>query len=243
MKTESAPSSGVARLWGAQLSDNWTEEELKAAVIAYVQMRTDEANGVPFVKKQIYSELGERFGRSEKAFEYRMQNISYVYSLLGREWVSGLKPAKNVGATNAAIIERLISEVEGQSLPTVAEFETRVVSYKSKANFPKPNGIRQPEKTHAQVTTFSRDPKVKAWVLKEASGKCECCGHDAPFTTPDGEPFLEVHHLRRLADGGSDRITNAVALCPNCHRELHYGVNKSSLVASMYCRLSRLVRE
>ncbi|WP_444959398.1 HNH endonuclease [Microbulbifer sp. ZKSA002] len=41
--------------------------------------------------------------------------------------------------------------------------------------------------------------------------------------TAEGEPFLEVHHLRRLADNGSVTITNAVALCPNCHREFHYG--------------------
>jgi len=225
------------------LSDNWTEEELKAAVAAYVQMHSDEANGVPFVKKQIYSELADRFGRTEKSFEYRMQNISYVFSLMGREWVSGLKPAKNVGSNNAAVIERLISEVEGQSLPKVAEFETKVISYKSKPNLSKPSGVKEPEKTYTQVTNFNRDPKVKAWVLKEASGKCECCGSDAPFTTAEGEPFLEVHHLRRLADGGSDTVTNAVALCPNCHREMHYGINKSTMVRSMYNRLSRLVHE
>lgn len=225
------------------MSDNWTEEELKAAVEAYVQMHSDEANGVPFVKKQIYSELANRIGRTEKSFEYRMQNISYVYDLMGREWVSGLKPAKNVGSNNAAVIERLISEVEGQSLPKVAEFETQVITYKSKANLPKPVGIKEPEKTYTQVTNFNRDPKVKAWILKEASGKCECCGLNAPFTTAEGEPFLEVHHLRRLADGGSDTVTNAVALCPNCHREMHYGINKSSLVDSMYSKLSRLVHE
>ncbi|MGE4259904.1 HNH endonuclease [Shewanella sp.] len=225
------------------MSDNWTEEELKAAVEAYVQMHSDEANGVPFVKNKIYSELADRFGRTEKSFEYRMQNISYVYSLMGRTWVSGLKPAKNVGANNAAVIERLISEVEGQSLPTVAEFETQVISYKSKKNLSKPSGIKEPEKTYSQVTNFNRDPKVKAWVLKEASGKCECCGSDAPFTTPEGEPFLEVHHLRRLADGGSDTVTNAVALCPNCHREMHHGISKSALVSSMYKKLSRLVHE
>ena len=23
----------------------------------------------------------------------------------------------------------------------------------------------------------------------------------APFLTPDGQPYLEVHHLRRLSDG------------------------------------------
>lgn len=226
-----------------ELSDNWTEEELRAAVEAYVHMHSDEANGIPFVKKKIYSDLADRFGRTEKSFEYRMQNISYVYSLMGREWVSGLKPAKNVGANNAALIERIISEVEGQSLQKVAEFETQVISYKSKANLSKPDGFKEPEKTYSQITSFSRDPKVKAWVLKEADGICECCGSGAPFTTAEGEPFLEVHHLRRLADGGSDTVENAVALCPNCHREMHYGINKSVLVSSMYKKLSRLARE
>lgn len=206
-------------------------------------MHSDEANGIPFVKKQIYSQLAERFARTEKSFEYRMQNISYVYSLMGREWVSGLKPAKNVGSNNAALIEGFISEIEGQNLPKVAEFETQVITYKSKKNLPKPDGIKEPEKTYSQVTNYNRDPKVKAWVLKEAGGKCECCSCDAPFTTPEGEPFLEVHHLRHLADGGSDTVANAIALCPNCHREMHYGITKSTLVNSMYKKLSRLVHE
>lgn len=56
-------------------------------------------------------------------------------------------------------------------------------------------------------------------------------------------PTLEVHHLRRLADGGSDTVANAVALCPNCHREIHYGINKSALVDSMYKKLLRLAHE
>ncbi|TVP14244.1 HNH endonuclease [Shewanella sp. KCT] len=225
------------------MSAQWTREELKAAVKAYIQMRSDEANGIHFVKKHIYSELASRFGRTEKSFEFRMQNISYVYSLMGREWISGLKPAKNIGSKNAAEIESLISEIEGQNLPEVVEFEAQVISYKSKENLSKPDGVKEPRKTHTQVTSFDRDPKVKAWILVEASGKCECCGSEAPFTTADGEPFIEIHHLRRLADGGSDTITNAVALCPNCHREIHYGMNRSELKKSMYKKLSRLVQE
>jgi len=225
------------------LSDNWTEEELKAAVEAYVQMHSDEANGKSFVKKQIYAGLAKRFGRTEKSYEYRMQNISYVYSLMGRNWVSGLKPAKNVGSKTAAIIEKLISEVEGQILPSTAEFESQVILYRSKKTLPKPDGIKEPEKTYSNVTNYARDPKVKAWVLKEVSGQCECCEADAPFTTAEGEPFLEVHHLRHLADGGSDTVSNAVALCPNCHREMHYGINKTSLVSSMYKKIPRLAHE
>lgn len=226
------------------MSDNWTEEELEAAVVAYVDMRSNEANGVPFVKTQVYSDLSERFDtRTEKSFEYRMQNISYVYSLMGRGWVSGLKPAKNVGANTAAIIERLISKVEGQILLPVAEFESQVLSCKSKKILSNPDGIKSPQKTTSKVTNYARDPKVKAWVLREAAGRCECCGSNAPFVTAEGEPFLEVHHLRHLADNGSDTIGNAAALCPNCHREMHYGISKSALVASMYGKVSRLEPE
>ena len=42
---------------------------------------------------------------------------------------------------------------------------------------------------------------------------------------------------------GSDTIGNAVALCPNCHRELHYGANKLELREAIYHKLPRLVRE
>jgi 5-methylcytosine-specific restriction protein A len=34
---------------------------------------------------------------------------------------------------------------------------------------------------------------------------------------------LEVHHKIRLADGGFDTVENAIAVCPNCHRQCHHG--------------------
>ena len=43
----------------------------------------------------------------------------------------------------------------------------------------------------------------------------------------DNSPFLEAHHIKQLAKGGLDTISNAVAVCPNCHRELHYGIKKN----------------
>ena len=36
--------------------------------------------------------------------------------------------------------------------------------------------------------------------------------------------FLEVHHIKWLSNGGEDSVENALALCPNCHRQAHYGV-------------------
>lgn len=84
--------------------------------------------------------------------------------------------------------------------------------------------LRKPELRTAVVVVFTRNADVVAEVLHRASGRCEHCARPAPFArASDGSPYLEVHHRVRLADGGDDTIENAVALCPNCHREQHFG--------------------
>tara|TARA_B100001059_G_C17802863_1_gene567292 strand:+ start:45 stop:260 length:216 start_codon:yes stop_codon:yes gene_type:complete len=47
------------------------------------------------------------------------------------------------------------------------------------------------------------------------------CEKIAPFKKKDGSPFLEVHHIDFLKNGGDDTIENVSALCPNCHRKMH----------------------
>lgn len=72
--------------------------------------------------------------------------------------------------------------------------------------------------------TFNRNPDVVAEVLCRANGVCERCGEPAPFNkASDNTPYLEVHHKKQLSLGGEDTVKNAIALCPNCHRESHYG--------------------
>lgn len=81
-----------------------------------------------------------------------------------------------------------------------------------------------PESYETTTRVFKRNPDVIAEVLIKANGICERCQNPAPFKrASNGTPYLEVHHKRRLADGGEDTIDNAIALCPNCHRELHLG--------------------
>jgi len=71
---------------------------------------------------------------------------------------------------------------------------------------------------------YDRNPDVVAEVLFNANGKCMLCKNAAPFIrTSDNSPFLEVHHIIPLAEGGLDTIENAIALCPNCHRQEHFG--------------------
>ena len=71
----------------------------------------------------------------------------------------------------------------------------------------------------------ARSDAVGAYAHARSHGTCEKCGCSAPFVTPNGEPYLEVHHVFRLADDGPDDIFHVAAICPNCHREAHYGAD------------------
>jgi hypothetical protein len=71
---------------------------------------------------------------------------------------------------------------------------------------------------------YERNPDVVAQALSDAGGRCQECKNEAPFKRrADNSPYLEVHHRVPLSRGGEDSVANAVALCPNCHRKLHYG--------------------
>lgn len=83
---------------------------------------------------------------------------------------------------------------------------------------------RLPTRRQVLTQVFDRNPDVVAEVLSHAAGVCQQCDRPAPFQRrTDGSPYLEVHHRVPLADGGEDTIENAIALCPNCHRQQHYG--------------------
>lgn len=84
-----------------------------------------------------------------------------------------------------------------------------------------------PTKTAVVSYVFNRNCDVVAEVLKRSDGKCELCKKDAPFNrASDGTRYLEVHHWVPLSEGGEDTVENATALCPNCHKQSHFGQNK-----------------
>jgi len=86
------------------------------------------------------------------------------------------------------------------------------------------NADKLPEKQFARITVYNRNADVVAEVLERSEGICEECKVVAPFNRKsNNSPYLEVHHKIRLADGGEDTVKNAMAVCPNCHRKLHYG--------------------
>jgi len=103
-----------------------------------------------------------------------------------------------------------------------------------------PKGNQTPERADSSKTGFIRDPNVIAWVLVEADGFCEACKSAAPFFRAGGEPYLEVHHVRPLAEGGPDTVDNAIACCPNCHRRLHHAQNRDEEREKLLILIERL---
>lgn len=101
---------------------------------------------------------------------------------------------------------------------------------------------RNVQKEQIVTTVFARSKVIRDYALARAGGSCECCGAKAPFLTSDGRPFLEVHHIRRLSDGGPDAPGGVAAVCPNCHRQAHFGANAAELNAELGAVVAEIER-
>ena len=83
----------------------------------------------------------------------------------------------------------------------------------------KMNDDPPPAATEA-VTRFVRDVDEVQWLKDKYKDECQVCGRSIQIT-PDRR-YSEVHHLRPLAEDGSDGFENMLVLCPTHHVEFDY---------------------
>lgn len=232
-------------------TDAWSDAELSIAIKAYLQMLHAELHGVDYNKSAVNRELreGPLANRTKGSIEFRMQNISAALYELKMPYIAGYLPARNIGTSVKQKMIALLSMQGIESLeayvPTSdsATLATRVSDLRQRQLGTVPRGSATPATVTSTITTFVRDPAVKAWVLQTANGHCEGCGAPAPFKGTDGLPYLEVHHVMPLSSHGSDTTANAVALCPNCHRRCHYSLERDEFKLMLYERIARLAVE
>ncbi len=79
-----------------------------------------------------------------------------------------------------------------------------------------------PEKKEYIAEQWIRDSRVRRKVIDNANGICQGCQKKS-FEKENGEIYLEVHHKVYLSQNGLDTVENCVALCPNCHKNEHFG--------------------
>jgi len=102
-------------------------------------------------------------------------------------------------------------------------------------------GTDTPDRSLSKKWSYTRDKKVRDAVRRRAKGKCEFCGKPG-FMEQSGKPYLETHHVIALAKEGADRLTNDIALCPNDHREAHFGKRCAAIEAEMILKLKATCR-
>lgn len=229
----------------------WTDPELLTCVTAYRTLWDAEQRGEKLNKSELRREAlaGGLLGRAKGSYEFRMQNISALLDELGMPFVRGYLPRRNVGNLKPRLIS-IINDVWNRGTMVEAPtadpeaLETRVVASLEKLKFAErapPTGTTRVKRSATAQIRFVRDPEVIAWVLLRADGRCEACGEPAPFFRTDGTPFLEVHHLRPLAEGGPDTVSNALAACPNCHRRLHHAQDRVAYRRTTLKRIDGLI--
>lgn len=159
----------------------WSDEELKVCVMAYYEMFKlfqdgKELNKTDYRNRILINQLK---GRTSSSYEMRMSNISAVMRLLGKPILPGYRPLKNVGGNVTNKLIDIISDVwktdRKDAVSPVDDFDIlndRVNHLRGNkvAIKPQKNGI--PKIVVGSINRFVRDPKVIAWVLDRAEGKC-----------------------------------------------------------------------
>jgi 5-methylcytosine-specific restriction endonuclease McrA len=145
---------------------------------------------------------------------------------MGREIIHWLSVGDTVGIGN---IGKEVFVWKAGKADVVSEIGRRI----AKAAKPKDllkkarEATGKPPRQMRQVADFRRNLAVVGGALSRASGNCEMPSCSVQlFRRDDGRNFLEVHHILPLAEGGEDTMKNAAAVCPMCHRELHFGENR-----------------
>jgi len=154
-----------------------------------------------------------------------------IIEALGEPWDTSCY-SKGGSVTSEAFV-RMLRSLRTRIGPARADFDIAVMQLLSEPMIEPPVGNRSPQRAVGPDSDFIRCPMVTAWILQHCNGVCGYCGVAAPFARPNGQPYLEVHHVLPLSEGGPDTVDNAIALCPNCHRRAHHGSDRRDVRRSL----------
>lgn len=217
---------------------DWSEAECYFAVWAYDQLDIDRS----IVKRELYREISNIIGRSEKSVEFKVQNVSSFDP----------RPRAEKPIAEAPNAQRLLGNVFSwywQHREKARELHTGY--YEQFSFLLVPEDKKDGPYTSPTAPTFlieegapalasgykrKRSQKLidkgrEHFKRLEADGKlrCRACG----FTAPDGigAEIIHLHHVEPISDAGatgrslsfSEAINSLIPLCPTCHQIAHAG--------------------
>lgn len=104
---------------------------------------------------------------------------------------------------------------------------------------PKYEPVKKPKKKENSSTSYARDSSKAKGAIISSKYKCNLDESHKSFIAKSGKPYMEAHHLIPISaqdkfDVSLDVDANIVCLCPNCHRNLHYGQDITNLLRTLY---------
>lgn len=97
---------------------------------------------------------------------------------------------------------------------------------------------------------YKRDASTIYHALILANHKCEFCeSHKTFIRSKDGTNYVEGHHLipmkyqKEFKNIPIDIEENVVALCSNCHSEIHYGKNRDKIIKKLFNEREQLLKD
>jgi len=194
--------------------NEWTEDELAAAVDAYRQMEAQLTSGSKVEKATVYRELTALHGRTPKAWEYRMQNISHVLEQAGKDWLPGLRPAANVGTRVEALLAKLLSHSTAVdslvSGPTKELLERETRSAEAAGSFSPSDAVDDRRRVLASILRRRGQPAFRSALLQAYGGRCAMTGCNVTDA-------LEAAHIRPYFGQASNVVNNGLLLRADIH--------------------------
>jgi len=196
--------------------DEWTQDQLAAAVDAYRLMQLRSANGRSVNKALIYRELAELHGRTPKAWEYRMQNISHVLDQLQQPWLAGLRPAANVGPEVTGQLLKLLT-----GAPVVAPYTATSATTRDELQLER--GVAEESLAFSPSDAEDQRQKVIATIVRRQgqgsfrSALLQAYGSRCAMTGSSVADVLEAAHIHPYRGVATNTPSNGLLLRADVH--------------------------
>ena len=175
------------------------------------------ASGSDIEKAKVYRELSARHGRTAKAWEYRMQNISHVLDQAGRTWLPGLLPASNVGAKVEPKLARLLG-LSGGTHTAVSGLTRELLDQEARAaeasrkfsQTDEMDEMDERQRVLAAIVQRRGQAAFRKALLDAYGGRCTMTGCDVVDA-------LEAAHIRPYSGQSSSVVSNGLLLRADIH--------------------------
>lgn len=190
----------------------------------------------PFTKKGL-AKMGYLFPMEEHIVELFLKKINdknvkeIIYTHIN-EKTNKIEELEEIEEEQEQFEEISRGLIKGYSKKELEEIEKQVFTYENNHN-----------KNGKKITRVKTDPKLKATRMELANYNCEIdCSHKT-FTCASGKhQYLECHHIiplnaqKDFIHTKLDSLFNIIAVCPLCHRKVHYAIKeeKKKIFIEMY---------